>query len=184
MNNIDALKARLLVVLKEKSFHKQKVKLASGLESDYYIDARVTTLSAEGAYLAAKIMIEMAKGEKIKAIGGPTLGADPLAGAIAAVSFQEGAPIDTFIVRKAVKAHGRQKRVEGAALEKGDEVILIDDVATTGGSIIDAIEALKEIGARAGKAFCVVDRLQGAAENLRKSGCELIPIFTSKDFGV
>jgi len=181
---MEELKVRLLEILKEKSFYRQKVRLSSGKESDYYIDARVTTLSAEGAYLSAKIILGMIEGEGIRAIGGPTLGADPIVGAIAALSFQEKTPIDTFIIRDITKTHGRQQRIEGPALKRGERVILVDDVATTGESLLDSIDVLRGMGVTVEKAICVVDRLQGAGENLGRAGCQLIPIFTSKDFGV
>jgi len=144
----------------------------------------VITLSAQGAYLVASIMLEMVKDEKIDAIGGPTLGADPIVGAVAALSHLKNIPIKTFIVRRAAKAHGMAKQIEGPELKKGNRAILVDDVATTGKALIEAKEALDKIGVIVDTAMVIVDRKEGAAENLEKVGLSLKPIFTIKDFGL
>jgi orotate phosphoribosyltransferase len=129
-------------------------------------------------------MLEMARGRVFDAIGGPTLGADPIVGAIAAVSHFKSSPVKTFIVRKAVKEHGMAKQVEGPALNSASRVILVDDVATTGKALIEAKSALDKIGVIADTAFVIVDRLEGARENLENIGLKLEPIFTIKDFGL
>lgn len=175
-------KKKLFEILKRKAFFKEKIVLSSGKESDYYIDARRVTLTAEGAYLCAKIILEMVKGEAFDAIGGPTLGADPLLGAIGVLSFEAGKPVDTFIIRKAPKAHGKQQQIEGPLLAKGAKVLLIDDVATTGKAFLQSIDVLAQSGIAAKKAVCIVDRGDGAKEALAQKGCELVSIFTAKDF--
>ena len=158
------------------------VMLASGKVSDFYIDARRVTLLPEGAYLCAKIILEMLKNERVDAIGGPTLGADPLLGAIGVLSHQAQKPVNTFIIRKAPKPYGKQQQIEGPLLEAKFNVVLIDDVATTGKSIVQSIEVLKQIQIPVRRAVCLVDRGEGAQDALRPFGCELISLFTLKDF--
>ena len=178
------LKEKLFNLLNRDALKRGKFVLSSGKESSYYLDGRVITLTPEGAYLVASIILEMIKGESIAAIGGPTLGADPMAGAIAAVSFINGQAIKSFIVRKQTKEHGTQRQVEGPELKKGERVILIDDVATSGKAIIEAYEALARIGVLVDLAIVVVDRNQGARENLAKIGIRLESIFKIADFGL
>lgn len=180
--DITTLKKELLEELKKNAFFKERIVLSSGKESSFYIDCRLVTLSAKGAFLAGKIILEMIKEEKICAIGGPTLGADPIVGAIACLSYQDKKPINTFIVRSLPKSHGKMRQIEGPPIEKGCEVVLIDDVATTGKSIVQAIEVLRSEGIRVDKAIVIVDREEGAAENLAKQNCSLIPIFKASDF--
>ncbi len=186
MKNVSCqeLKERLFNLLNQEALKRGKFILSSGKESNYYLDGRIITLTPEGAYLVANIILEMTKDESIGAIGGPTLGADPIAGAIAALSFINGQKIKTFIVRKSVKEHGTQKQVEGPELKKGERVILIDDVATSGKAIIEAQQALARIGVLVDKAIVIVDRNQGAVENLAKIGIKLESIFKIADFGL
>ncbi len=176
------LKKRLLEILLANAFLKEKVKLSSGKESNFYIDARRVTLSPEGANLCAKIILDILKNEKVDAIGGPTMGADPLVGAIAAINLEQGRPINTFIVRKAPKPYGKQQQIEGPLLKNDAKVVLIDDVATTGQSFLQSMDVLKQLGIEVRKAVCVVDRGEGAKEALAKHNCELISIFNSSDF--
>jgi orotate phosphoribosyltransferase len=175
--NIRELKARLLALLKKEAFKKGKFILSSGKESNYYLDGRVITLDAEGAYLTASIILEMIKGKGISAIGGPTLGADPIVGAVAALSHTNNIALSAFIVRKNIKEHGTQRRIEGPALKKESKVILVDDVATTGKSLIEAKEALDELGVKVGGVIVIVDRGEGAEENLARHGLKLESIF-------
>ena len=182
MDTNKSLKTRLYSLIKEKAYHEGEIKLASGKTSHYYIDARAVTLSSEGAFLVGSIIFDLVREFKVKAVGGPTLGADPMVGALAVVSFQNHRPINTFLIRKTPKSHGRMLQVEGPALEAGDEVVLLDDVATTGGSLIDSIVILKKMNVRVKKAIVIVDRNEGAGDNLSKEGCELISIFKASDF--
>jgi len=158
--------------------------LSSGKESNYYLDGRIITLTPEGAFLVANIILDMVKNEELDAIGGPTLGADPICGALACVSHINNKPIKTFIVRKEAKEHGMQQQVEGPALKSGDKVVLVDDVATSGKAILAAKQALDKIGVVSEKAIVIVDRKQGACENLAKAGLKLESIFTITDFGL
>ena len=178
------LKEKLFNLLDQQALKRGKFLLSSGKESNYYLDGRVITLNPQGAYLVASIILEMLKGETLDAIGGPTLGADPIVGALAVLSYINAQPIKTFIVRKQAKEHGTLQQVEGPALKNGDRVILIDDVATSGKSILEAKQALDKIGVIADKAIVIVDRNQGAADNLAKAGIKLESIFKIADFGL
>jgi len=181
---MDQVKQLLLELLREKAFQKGKRILSSGKESDYYLDAKKVTLTGEGAYLAAKLILNLIREEKINAIGGPTIGADPIVGAIAALSYVEGKPINTFIVRKEPKKYGMEKFIEGPGISRGDKVIIIEDVVTTGTSVLKAVEAVRKAGGEVSRVIALVDRLEGATERLRKEGCLLFSIFTCRDFGV
>ena len=175
--NTVELKEKLLALLKKEAFKKGKFILSSGKESDFYLDGRIITMTPEGAFLIASIILEMIKDEAIDGFGGPTLGADPIVGAVACLSHIQAKPIKTFIVRKAAKAHGTQLQIEGPALSPGARVILVDDVATTGKSLIEAKQVLDGLGLIAERAIVIVDRNEGAGENLAKVGLKLEAIF-------
>ena len=174
--------AKLFEILKAHALFKEKIILSSGKESDYYFDARRVTLSAAGAYLCGQIILDMVKDDALDAIGGPTLGADPLLGAIGVLSFQSGKPLNTFIIRKAPKPYGKQQQIEGPHLRPDSRVVLLDDVATTGKSFVESIEVLKKMGIKPLKAVCIVDRKEGAGQILSQHGCPLISIFDLTDF--
>jgi orotate phosphoribosyltransferase len=182
-NELKELKEKLADLLKKDALKKGHFVLSSGKTSNYYLDGRVITLTPEGAYLAASIILQYI-GKEIDALGGPTLGADPIVGAVAALSHINKVPLKTFIVRKAAKEHGTQRRIEGPALQKGEKAILVDDVATTGKALIEAKEALDEIGVKADTAIVIVDRCEGAAENLARAGLKLESIFKIGELGV
>jgi orotate phosphoribosyltransferase len=183
--NMFQLKEKLLVLLKKDAFKKGKFILSSGKESSFYLDGRVITMTPEGAYLIATIILEMIKNDNLDGFGGPTLGADPIVGAVACLShIQAGAPLKTFIVRKNAKEHGTQRQVEGPALKAGDRVVLVDDVATTGKSLVEAKQVLDSLGVIAEKAIVIVDRNEGARENLSRAGLKLESIFNLTDLGV
>ena len=184
MENLNELKAKLKALLEKDAFKKGEFILSSGKKSNYYLDGRVITLTPEGAYLVAKIILEIIRDKKIAAVGGPTLGADPIVGAVAALAHLAQAPIKTFIVRKAAKEHGTQRQIEGPQLKAGDRVVLVDDVATTGKALVEAKAALDNIKVEIDCAIVIVDRQEGAAENLANAGLKLESIFTKTDLGV
>ena len=184
MTDLHSDQKRLLEILRQDAFLKEKITLSSGKTSDFYIDARRVTLSAEGVYLCARIILDILKGEKVDAIGGPTLGADPIVGAIGVLSFQAKKPINSFIIRKAPKPYGKQQQIEGPLLKPGARVVLIDDVATTGKSFVESLEVLLKMGINPSKAICLVDLREGAQEALAKYHCELISIFNLSHFSV
>jgi len=184
MDDIISLKKRLFALLEKEALKKGKFVLSSGKTSNYYLDGRVITLTPEGAYLVAGIILELIKGRDIDAIGGPTLGADPIVGAVAALSYINNIPLKTFIVRKAAKEHGAKRQIEGPALGREAKVLIVDDVATTGKSIIEAKEALDNMGIKAEDALVIVDRCEGAEENLAQHGLKMQSIFTIKELGI
>ena len=180
--NIDLDKIKLLEILKKEAFFKGKFILSSGKESSFYLDARLVTLSAPGAYLTGRILLEMVKNDSLDAIGGPTLGADPMVGAVASLSFQASRPIPTFIIRKTPKAHGKGQQIEGPALKEGSTVVIIDDVATTGKAFVESIEVLQKMNVKIKKAICIIDRGEGAREALAKYNVPMESIFTIDQF--
>ncbi len=175
-------KRRLLEILYERSFRFDPecgFTLASGEKSDLYVDCKKTVLSAEGMELTGKALFEKIKGKEVDAIGGLTLGADPLAYACAMISNQAGSPLDVFIVRKEPKKHGTQRWVEGTVKE-GARVVVVDDVVTTGGSTIKAIERARETGFEVLLVLALVDREEGGRENVERL-CPFDSIFTRSD---
>lgn len=182
--NAAQLKSDLLALLKKEAFKKGKFILSSGKESNFYLDGRIITMLPEGAYLVGSVILDMIKADKVDAFGGPTLGADPIVGAVAALSYIKGMPLKTFIVRKAAKEHGTGRQVEGPALQAGMRVILVDDVATSGKSLIEAKAVLDGMNVQVERAIVIVDRSEGARENLQRAGIDLQSIFTIADLGV
>lgn len=176
-------RVRLLEILREKSYQKKKVILASGRESDFYIDCRQTALDAEGAFLIGKLMHGMLKeGKKIEGVGGPTLGADPIVTAISMTSFMEGNTIPAFIVRKEPKGHGTGQWIEGRKnLREGADVAVVEDVVTTGGSMLKAIERVKAEGFNVVRVLALVDREEGGREAIKEVGYDLEVLFTKRD---
>ncbi|MFH1460668.1 MAG: orotate phosphoribosyltransferase [Candidatus Omnitrophota bacterium] len=177
-------KKQLLSILKKLSFKRKHVILSSGKISNYYFDGRITSLNHQGAYRIASIILNMIKYDKITAIGGLTLGADPIIGAVVALSAKTKIPLNGFIVRKQEKKHGMKNLIEGFALKKSSRVLIVDDVVTTGSSTIQAIKAVKKIGCKIVRVIAIVDRLEGAAKNIAKHRCRLESIFTIKDFNL
>jgi orotate phosphoribosyltransferase len=174
-------RAQLLNLIKRKALKFGTITLSSGKKSDWYVDLRLITLDPEGSYLVSELLFELLKNEKIDALGGLTLGADPICGAFAATSFRHNNPISTFIVRKEPKKHGRMRRIEGH-LKKGSKVAIVDDVATTGSSLLKTIEVVREEGCKVVKVITIVDREEGAKEKLAEKGYPLISLFSKKDF--
>jgi orotate phosphoribosyltransferase len=171
----------LLRLLATKSFRLGEFKLASGRTSDYYIDCRTTTLDARGAQLTGQVLLEeiRTRGWNVQAIGGLTMGADPLAVAVAVVSGD----IHAFLVRKAEKQHGTGQRIEGFR-ENGAPVVIVDDVCTTGSSTIQAIEAAREFGFDVVGVMCLVEREEaGGRPDVEKAAAPapFVSVFTASD---
>jgi orotate phosphoribosyltransferase len=175
---------KLHALLKERSFRFGEFILSSGKKSTYYFDGKQVTLSPQGAYLTAKVILEKIKRDHIQAAGGPTLGADPMVGALATVAFLNNFDLKVFIVRKSPKEHGTKKYIEGPELYPGERIAVVEDVMTTGSSIIKAIDVLQEIGCHVVKVIPLVDRLEGGTEKVRNMGIDVDPVFTIKDFGL
>lgn len=181
---INQLKSSLLKIIQEKSYEKKDVILASGKKSDFYIDCRQTTLHPEGAYLVGRIFYEMIKdlGLKIDAVGGPTMGADPIATAVSIASYLENNPIPAFIIRKEPKKHGLGLWIEGKKNIKANaNVVIVEDVVTTGSSSIQAAKRAEEEGLKVAAIFAMVDRLDGGREAIKSAGYRFEAIFTKDD---
>ncbi len=172
---------RLKNILQEKSILRGDFTLTSGKKSTYYIDARLTTLDAEGVNLIGKIFLEeIKKDSSITVIGGPTMGADPIVGSVLALSQEDGYPLPGFLVRKEEKGHGTGKLVEGN-LKSDDVVAMFEDVVTTGGSVIKAINAVRNTGAEVSKLLVIVDREEGAKSKFEEMGVQFFSIFKISD---
>jgi len=174
-------KSRLQELIATKSFKQGHFILASGLTSDHFFDLKPTLLDPEGANLVADLVLEKI-GKEADAIGGLELGACPIVSSVCVKSYLVGRPIRSFYVRKNKKERGTKQRIEGCSLQKGDKVIIVEDVTTMGGSVMEAITAVKAEGADILKVLCIVDRLQGARENLAKEHIVLDYLFTKNDF--
>ncbi|MGZ4861004.1 MAG: orotate phosphoribosyltransferase [Candidatus Angelobacter sp.] len=182
---MSSAREQLLELLATNSFRLGEFTLSSGGKSDYYIDCRTTTLHAHGAELTGRVFLELIQqqGWKPQAVGGLTMGADPIVVATSVISSQAGAPIHGFLVRKAEKAHGMGRRVEGFQ-EKGARVVIVDDVCTTGSSTIQAIEAAREFGFNVAGVACLVERLEAGGRPAVEKAAASVPfisIFTSND---
>src|SRR5690349_659403 len=169
-------------IIRQKSLRTGDIILSSGKKSSYYLDCRMTTLDPRGALLIARLILERIRSERIKAdaIGGLTMGADPIAAAVAVVSGLEDQPLPAFIVRKEAKSHGTQRSIEGYDGKAGSRVIVVDDVCTTGDSILKAADKAEEAGYEVDAAFCVVDREEGGTELIAKR-YPFYSLFTAKE---
>lgn len=169
-------------LLRAKSYEKREVILVSGRRSNFYIDARQTTTDPRGVYLAGKLVYERIKGAGVEAIGAVPMGANPIATAVSIVSLLEGNPISSFFVRKEPKGHGTGAWIEGMRnLRPGAPVALVEDVLTTGGSTLKAIERIHEEGFKVAKVLVLVDRMEGGREALAERGHTIDAIFTRFD---
>lgn len=178
-------RARLIDLLRRDALRTGNFTLASGRTSHYYVDGRKVTLSAEGAGLIGAGVLEQLAGlPEIAAIGGLTLGADPIVGATLALAGAHGlSRLRGFLVRKQAKEHGTGQRIEGP-LEPGSLVVIVDDVATTGGSSLQAVEAVESVGCQVARVIVVLDRLEGAADAFAARGLDFRALVTIRDLGV
>jgi orotate phosphoribosyltransferase len=175
-------RARLLAIVKAKSLMTQggPFKLASGGMSDYYLDLKPTAFDPQGARLIGRIVYRLLnEGEPVHSIGGLELGAVPIVIAVCAASC-DGKPIQGFVVRKETKGHGTDKKIDGN-FKPNTRVVLIEDVTTRGGSVMQAVRAVRDKGAKVDTVITIVDRLEGAAETLRSEGIKLKAVFTRDD---
>jgi orotate phosphoribosyltransferase len=175
----------LIEIIKERSYRRGKFKLASGVESEFYFNLKPTMMAPKGAYLCARALLEKIRSVEVDYVGGLEMGAVPVIASLAALSHAEGKPVNTFFVRKKAKDHGTQDLVEGLMQGEtlaGKKVMIIDDVATSGGSIVKAAEVARAAGASVETALVIIDREEGAAEALQKAGIRLLSVLKKSDF--
>jgi len=175
---------RLVALLTAHSFERKRVILASGRESDFFIDCKQTILTAEGHAVVGELMLEaLAELPACSAVAGVELGGCPLASAVSLLSFQKGRPLPALYVRKAKKDHGSQKLVEGdKSIIPGMKAVLLEDVVTTGGSSLRAVESLREASVTVVGIVAICDRLEGGREAIEAAGLPLVSLTTRRDF--
>lgn len=185
MHDIGEKTARLRAIIAARSFGQGEITLASGKQSNFYFNMKPAMLDAEGASLIGALIVDRIAAYKPDLAGGLELGAIPIACAVAMASYGSGMPIPAFIVRKQAKEHGTRQRIEGFAPGEslaGKSVLMVEDVTTTGGSLLDAINVVREAGGIVTRAITIVDRQEGAGAALKEAGVELTALFTAKDF--
>ncbi len=175
-------RSRLLQAFKDRAVSFGRFTLASGKESSYYINSKKAIFNAEVVALLGDVLWELTRELNIDAAGGLEVGAIPMAVALAQRFAQEGRPLEGFFVRKQAKGHGSQERIEGVLLP-GMRVAVLDDVLTTGGSVMQAIGEIERAGGQVAAVVCIVDRLEGARDVLAPR-YPYLPIFTIRDFGI
>lgn len=182
--NHSALRARLAQMIVERTFRYSDdppFTLASGKQSNFYFNCKPTTLDPEGMNLIGNIIFDMLENSPVSAVGGLTLGADPMANAVSIISYQRNRPIKAFIVRKDVKGHGTRSAIEGN-VEKGERVAILDDVITTGQSTLTAIERAREAGLIVDRVIALIDREEEQGrENIEKEVRRVDAVFTRTD---
>lgn len=172
---------RLREIVRELSVIEGEITLSSGETSQFYFDMRRTACDPEGSNLIADLILDSLAEDDVDFIGGLEVGAVPIVACVSQKSFQIGHPTPAFYVRKKPKKHGRKKLIEGH-IEKGARVVIVDDVTTSGGSVMRAVEAAREFGCTVVKVITVVDRLEGAAERFAAEGCPFVALLTADDF--
>ena len=173
----------LLKQITDKAVVHGKVTLSSGKEADYYVDLRLVTLDAQAAPHVGTVLLDLTEDWEYDAVGGLTLGADPVALAMLHAAAARGRELDAFVVRKAGKAHGMQRRIEGPDV-KGRRVLAVEDTSTTGGSVLTAVEALREAGAEVVGVAAILDRDTGAREAIAEAGLDYRWAFDAQDLGL
>jgi orotate phosphoribosyltransferase len=178
-------RARLADIIFKRSFGRGEITLASGRKSDFYINLKPTMLDAEGAALLAELTLDALANDRIDYVGGLEMGAVPIAGAIAQLSFMKGKPISAIFVRKKPKEHGAKLSVEGLAKGEtlaGKRVVIVEDVTTTGGSAMKAVEAVRDAGGEVAFVFTMVDREEGATEFFNEQKMPFRALYRAKEF--
>jgi len=176
-----ALRARALEIIKQRSFRRGCIKLASGKESEYYLDMKPTMFDPEGSGLLAKLVMSKLEGVEVDLVGGLEMGAVPLVSNIVMHGATIGRPMPGFFVRKSVKEHGTQRRIEGNDLA-GKNVVVLEDVTTTGESAMAAVRAAQQAGASVTLVLSIVDRQEGAASFFKAQGIPFAHLFTADEF--
>jgi orotate phosphoribosyltransferase len=180
-----ASRARLFDIIRDRSFGRGEITLASGRKSDFYFNLKPTMCDPEGASLLAELTFDALRGDQLDLVGGLEMGAVPLAGALAQLSWLNNQPIAAFFVRKKPKEHGARLAIEGLAKGEtlaGKRIVIVEDVTTTGGSAIKALEAVREAGGNVVLVFTMVDRDEGAAEAFAAAGVEFRSLYKAGEF--
>ena len=178
--DLSILRQALLDLICQVAYKEGDFKLSSGKKSDYYINGKQVTLHAEGGLMVARLLLNMLPGGT-KAVGGLTLGADPMVSAISIAGVYENKPVTPLIIRKEAKGHGTRAYIEGPTLPEGSAIAIIEDVVTTGASALKAVERLRDAGYKVNDIFALVDRQQGGQELYEKEGLNFKPIFTIEE---
>jgi len=176
-------RATLLQIIKDKAIVHGRVTLSSGAEADYYVDLRRITLDGEAAPLVGRVMRDLVSDLAFDAVGGLTLGADPVATAMLHAAAEADRRLDAFVVRKAGKAHGLQQRIEGPSIQ-GRRVLVVEDTSTTGASPLEAVTAAREAGAEVVAVATIADRATGAAERFAEAGLEYRFVYGLGELGL
>src|SRR3954447_17178080 len=173
----------LLALIRDLAIVHGKVTLSSGREADFYVDLRRVTLSGRAAPLVGRVLLDLTKDLDFDAVGGLTMGADPVATAMLHAAAAQGRVLDAFVVRKEAKAHGMQKRIEGPDIS-GRRVLVLEDTSTTGGSPLNALQAVREAGATPVAVVVIADRATGAAEKIEAEGVPYRYAYSVQDLGL
>ena len=175
----------LIALFRQKALKFGQFTLASGKQASYYLDGKQVTLDARGARLVAEGILDLlaAAGPMPAAVGGMSIGADPITAAVVTMSAVRGTPLTGFMVRKESKGHGTNRYIEGP-VEPGCDVVIVEDVVTTGGSSLQAIERCEAFGLKVVRVVAIIDRMEGGAEAFTRRGYPLASLLTIRDFGI
>ncbi|MFO1020290.1 MAG: orotate phosphoribosyltransferase [Planctomycetales bacterium] len=176
-------RAALMELFRERALKFGDFTLASGKKAKYYLDGKQITLHSTGLRLVSEGLLDLLAGVEFSGFGGMSIGADPIVGGVLTAAAARGQSLDGFMVRKEAKGHGTGKFIEGP-VQAGDKVVIVDDVVTTGGSAIQAIERVEEFGCKVVAVVAIVDRMEGGRANFAARGLDLKSLLTIEDFGL
>jgi len=176
-------KSALIALVREKALKFGEFTLASGKKASYYLDGKQVTLDSAGAKLIAEGILDLIGTSLPKAVGGMAIGADPITAAVITVAGIRGLPLKGILVRKEAKGHGTQKFIEGP-VSPGDDVVIVEDVVTTGGSSLEAIERVEAFGLKVKSVVAIIDRLEGGEQAFAARGYKFSSLLTIRDFGI
>lgn len=182
-HSVEVDRHNLLQEIRERAIVRGRVTLSSGKEADWYLDLRRITLSGQAAPMVGRVMLDLTRELAFDAVGGLTMGADPVGTAMLHAASADGRSLDAFVVRKTGKAHGLQQRVEGPSIQ-GRRVLVVEDTSTTGGSALEAVEAAREAGAEVVAVAVIADRATGAAQRIEAEGVPYLWAYGLQDLGI
>jgi orotate phosphoribosyltransferase len=176
-------KQALIALVREKALRFGEFTLVSGKKASYYLDGKQVTLDSTGAMLVAEGILDLLAGDMPSAVGGMAIGADPITASVVTMAGVRGIPLKGFLVRKQPKGHGMGKYIEGP-LDSGDDVVIVEDVVTTGGSSLEAIERAEAFGLKVKRVIAIIDRMEGGAAAFTAAGYDFTSLLTIRDFGI